>query len=374
MKAEMSLSLFINPKEWDYQLKRFLDTSELNASLNNRLSEIEGKLMACYEILVRDHTFVTPVMVRELYQGKTITSNIKLLDFFEEYINEMKSKHGVYRFATVQNYQGTRNYLRRFLEEKKISHLMIKDFSKKHLMEFETYLLTRFVIQSKQLMKKNTSSKHLKKFKTVINNARSKGIIQVDPYANFKICHERPNKIYLTKEEIQLIKNLSLEGNSLLQIARDIFLFSIYTGLRYSDAINLTAAKLTQGDDQSYWIEAYQHKTSEPIEIPLLDPAVAIVERYKKLQEETGFVLPRMSNFKLNCRLKDIAKLSGVNKYISHHVARHTFATTIMIEEGIDIKTVSRMLGHSSLRSTESYAKITRKHLWNVAKHLNKIV
>jgi len=311
-------------------------------------------------------------MVKDLFQGKMPAHKTKVMDFFDGFIREIEGKPGEYRSGTIKNYTATYNHLKNYLDKTGNANITLKDFTKKHVMEFDNYLLSLKMEAFNRNMKKNTANKYLTKLKTVLFNARQKGIIPHNPFENIKIRNAKTNKVFLTKEEIQILKTHPLGDNVSLQKVRDIFLFSVFTGLRYSDAINLTADKFIRDQNGTYWISSYQRKTDEPIEIPVLDAALEIADRYKVLRESTGYVLPRLSNQKVNAFLKEIARLAGINKNLTHHVARHSFATTVMLEQGVDIMTVSRMLSHSSLKSTQVYAKITRNHLTNVMMQLNK--
>ena len=369
-KIDISLSQIVNPAEWNEQAGRFNDTSKHNRYQNNRLSEIEGKLFTCYETLSKEYEVITGKMVKDLFQGKMSTYKTKLLDYFDSFIREIESKPGEYRGGTIRNYIATRNHLKNFLDDKNIPGILLKDFTKKWAMDFETFMLSQKMKAFNCPMKRNSCNKYLTKLKTVLHNARKKGVIQINPFADLQIKNTKTNKTFLTHEEILLLKNHPLGDNVSLQTVRDILVFSCYTGLRYSDALSLTPDRFIIDATGMYWIVGNQCKTSEPLDIPVLDPALEIIERYKGLHQSTGYMLPRMSNQKVNAYLKDIARIVGINKHITSHVGRHSFAV-FLLEQDIDIKTVSRMLGHSSLKSTEVYAKVTRKHLANVANELN---
>ena len=150
-------------------------------------------------------------------------------------------------------------------------------------------------------------------------------------------------------------------------VGRDFFLFSVYSGLRFSDALALNSENIKHGKKGRLWILGNQKKTGEPIEIPMLKQAKVIYDKYETHRLATGFVLPRLHNQKVNTYLREIMKLAGIKKDVHHHCARHTFATTVLLENGVDIKTVSRWLGHFSVKSTEVYAKVTKDLLENVA-------
>jgi integrase len=182
------------------------------------------------------------------------------------------------------------------------------------------------------------------------------------------------NDLYLymlTAEELKAITDYPLTNDSLEKV-RSLFLFAVYTGLWYKDCANLTADKLTVDANGRYWIETVQEKTNRQVLIPVLLPAREIIESYKPHRDKTGKVLPMISNQKINAYIKVIADFAGVNKVISHHVARHTFCTTILSENQIDIASISTLAGHSSLASTMIYSKTTRKALSDVANRVEE--
>ena len=222
-------------------------------------------------------------------------------------------------------------------------------------------------------MNGNTATTYLRKLKAVVNNGLKKEILEKNPFAGYKMRSFRTtSRVYLTNEELDVIKKHDFGGNLSLQKARDFFIFSAYTGLRHSDTYNLRAENIRTDNDGVKWISINQKKTREPLDVPMLDQAVRIYDKYASLRKETGFVLPRLCNQKINLYLKIIAGLAGITKKVSHHVARHTFATTITLQRGVDIKTVSKLMGQTSLASTEIYARVSPQNLMNTANELNR--
>jgi integrase/recombinase XerD len=179
----------------------------------------------------------------------------------------------------------------------------------------------------------------------------------------------------LSQEEIDSIVDLDFQENKSLDMTRDIFLFSCYTGLRYNDAINLKMESISKINDQIY-LRIDQGKTDERREIPILDTALKIIEKYTFCKERLvkNLVLPTLSNPKINQYLKYIANLAGITKPLSHHIARHTCATTILLDNDVPLETVSHWLGHNSVRTTQIYAKISHAKLDKESKRLNDIL
>ena len=205
-----------------------------------------------------------------------------------------------------------------------------------------------------------------------MGDAVKENLVKKNPYNDFKIKDEKANREFLSNEEVELLANHSLGDNQSLDKVRDVFLFSCYTGLRYQDAQDLRAENVIIDNDKNYWLSFIQNKTGAKELFPLLDPAIKIYHKYDHNREVTGQVLPKLSNAKINSYLKVIAELTGMNKKLTHHVARHTFATTITLSNGVPLEIVSAYLGHADLTTTKIYAKITPNLKLGVAQMLNQ--
>ena len=183
---------------------------------------------------------------------------------------------------------------------------------------------------------------------------------------------EKVNRRALSASELECLIEHDLGGNESLQKVRDLFVFSAYTGLRYQDAQDLEMKDIVKSDTGRLFIRIEQHKTGELTNIPMFQPAIDILERYDNNERKiTAKVLPRLSNQKLNAYLKTIADLVGINKNLTHHIARHTFASTVLLEQDIPIKIVSTLLGHTNVRQTEVYAKPSNKYMDRLADEID---
>jgi integrase len=164
---------------------------------------------------------------------------------------------------------------------------------------------------------------------------------------------------YLNEDELQALATKKFNIDRLGQV-RDIFLFSCYTGLAFIDAFQLTYSNVSKGVDGNQWIFSARQKTDTPTRIPLLPTALEILDKYKSHPKciNSGKVLPVLSNQKMNSYLKEIADVCGITKTLTFHIARHTFATTVTLNNDVPIESVSKMLGHKSIKITQHYAKI----------------
>jgi integrase/recombinase XerD len=227
-------------------------------------------------------------------------------------------------------------------------------------------------------MGNNTVMKHIERFRKLINLSRKLGWMERDPFINFKAKRIKTERGFLSLLELQEIekKNFTIPR---LQLVRDLFVFSCYTSLSYIDAINLSAENIRIGIDGELWIFYNREKTTKPIHIPLLPKALDIIEKYKDNQKAIlqGTVFPKISNQKLNSYLKEIADVCGIEKNLTFHIARHTFATTVTLSNGMPIETVSKLLGHSKIATTQIYAKVIERKvsddMHRLRKHFNAI-
>jgi site-specific recombinase XerD len=196
-------------------------------------------------------------------------------------------------------------------------------------------------------------------------------LTDTNPFSSFKFKYERTNREFLTKDELDRIIDLELDNESLDRV-RDLFLFACYSGLRFTDVSGLTHKSIVKDSQGNEWIQVIMDKTNDFHRIPLLDKAKEIIERHKDEAEMTGKILPVRSNQKVNAYLKVIADMCNIDKHLTYHMARHTFATTITLSNDVPIEVVSEMLGHKNIRTTQEYAKIQNQYMLGYADDLNK--
>ena len=254
--------------------------------------------------------------------------------------------------STVEKYDRCCRRLENFLSNiYNIGDIAVKDINHMFITDFENYLRTSCKCGE------NTTAKFIQTFKTVVILAKNNGWIYSDPFANYKIRIKRVDRGYLTEQEIQTMLKKKFASKRLEQV-RDIFIFSCLTGLAYIDLKNLTKEDIQIAFDGKPWIMTSRQKTDTPVRVPLLKIPQDILKKYDgKLPK--GQLLPVLSNQKLNSYLKEIADLCGITKNVTFHLARHTFATTMTLAKGVPIETVSKMLGHTNIQTTQIYARIT---------------
>lgn len=216
-----------------------------------------------------------------------------------------------------------------------------------------------FWLKSVRRCQHNSAMKYLAYFKKIVLLCVKYRWLKSDPFAGYNLNRKEVEKLYLTEEELELVATKVLHSARLSNV-RDIFVFCCYTGLAYIDAEQLKRSEVVKGFDGEQWIVKYRQKTESASRIPLLPAALRILEKYgdDPQCQVKNVVLPVLTNQKMNKYLKEIAERCAIEKLLTFYVARHTFATTVTLSNGVPMETVSKMLGHKNLRQTQHYAKI----------------
>ncbi|MCM1290304.1 MAG: site-specific integrase [Prevotella sp.] len=355
-RAVFSSKLSVDPKLWDNEANRAMGTSRAVKELNRTLEDIRATIRQHYYELERYEALVTAEKVRNAFLGITVRTE-SILQLFKELLEEYKALEGISKSkATVQKYTRCYKRVEQFLKTKyKLSDMPLVEIDHKFIVNFECYLRT----VSK--CNENTSAKFLQTFKMVIIRARNNGYIKGDPFSNYKIRLKRVDRGYLTEEELERLRNTPITSKRVAQV-RDVFLFCCYTGLAYIDLKLLREDNIRTSFDGKQWIMTHRHKTDTVVNVPILDIPMELLARYKG-QCKNGYLLPILSNQKCNQYLKDVAKACNIDKNITFHMARHTFATTVTLSQGVPIESVSKMLGHTNIKTTQIYARITNQKI-----------
>ncbi len=253
---------------------------------------------------------------------------------------------------TYQKYERMYRRVVEFMKMKyNITDIPLREIKLSFITDLEFFLRTEYKYSQ------NTTYKCMKFFKQVINKAIRAGLIFVDPFNGYKISTERVDRGFLTEDELEKMMSKNFASARLNQV-RDIFIFACFTGLAYIDLAHLRVDNIQKMFDGRWWIVTHRQKTNTKVMVPLLPPAMKILKKYEG-EFTDGKLLPIITNQKLNCYLKEIADICGINKNITFHLARHTFATTMTLGKGVPIESVSKMLGHTNIQTTQIYARIT---------------
>jgi integrase len=328
-------------------------------SLNNYIDQVRSQLFDCYKRLLADRKLVTADGIKNMYLGKDEKEH-SLIGLIEYHNTQLKD---TLEWGTMKNYFTTQKYIELFLKEKlNTSDVYLSQLNYKFLADFEMYIKAYQPLDHHKPCGQNTVMKHIERFRKMVNLAIKYEWLQRDPFAQFKPSFNKTTREFLTGEELATIEQKEFSIVRLKHV-KDLFVFSCYTGLAYIDVMNLTPSNISLGIDGEYWLNTSRQKTDNPVRVPLLPQALEMIEKYKAHPKALaeGTLFPNISNQKLNSYLKEIADLCNIEKNLTFHLARHTFATTVTLTNGVPMETVSKLLGHSSIRTTQIYAKVVEK-------------
>ena len=369
-RATISLKRKVAISNWDIHKNRARGTSQNSRILNNYLDEVYSGLFKCYQDLKIEHKLITSqaIKARYLEEDEENHSVIAIIDYHNE------DMVGKLKWGTQKNYFTTQKYISKFLlKVYKTTDIYLRELDYNFIIKFEKFLRGYVPDDHQKRMGNNTVMKHIERFRKLINLAFKLGWIERDPFVNFKSKFIKTERGFLSLKELQEIENKQFRIPR-LQLVKDLFVFSCYTSLSYIDVINLTEENICIGIDGGLWIHYKREKTIKAIKIPLLPKALEILEKYKNNVKSIsqGSLFPKISNQKLNSYLKEIADICEIKKNLTFHIARHTFATTVTLSNGMPIETVSKLLGHSRISTTQIYAKVIERKVSDDMEKLRK--
>ena len=363
-KSKFNTKLHVPEKNWDSSSGKPKGSTIEVRELNQKLDEIKSCIFQIYHDFKISGKAFTNLNIRNKFMGiadelTTDPSDKYTLMMLFDYHQEISKN--TYVKETLEHYMVSKRYFQEFLEtEYKKSDIKINDLNYKFITDFETFIYKRNKRRDiSKTCKNNTIMRHIIRLRKLVSIAQNNEWIDRDPFVRFKVKYTPSTRTYLTAEELERIEELEISVPR-LQKVKDLFVFSCYTGLAYIDVTNLTTHNLKVGIDKEIWIHTQRQKTKNSVSIPLLDQAYNIIQKYNpdlNTKEEIP-LFNVMSNQKLNAFLKEIASLCYINKELTFHVARHTFATTVTLTNGVPIESVSKMLGHTSIKTTQIYAKV----------------
>jgi site-specific recombinase XerD len=353
-RFEASTHRYITPAKWSVEAGRVKGNTEEARRTNAYLDLLRSKVYAYQQELLQEGKPITMEAIKDKWLGVE-EKPVMLLEVFRKHNEQVEQLVGKdFAPGTLERYRTSLLHTRNFIKWKyKTEDIDVKKLDFGFISDYE------FWLKSVRGCAHNTTMKYLRNFKKVIHICLKNGWLQRDPFLGFKMSKKEVVRSFLTKEELQKMAARDFGMERLSQV-RDIFLFSCFTGLAYADVQKLKRSEIVTGPDGGKWIYTSRQKTDTVSRIPLLPTALTILERYSENPQclNQDRVLPVLSNQKMNAYLKEIADLCGINKPLTFHIARHTFATTVTLLNGVPMESVSKMLGHTNLRTTQHYAKI----------------
>lgn len=363
--AQFSAKCSIQVSLWDTQSGRAVGKSKVATDLNRALERINLSIHSHYTELLAKKENITAIEIKNAFQG--IASQQKtLISSCDKYESMLSLRVGVnITLESYKRYGISFNHLKRFLREKyNVADMPFQMLDYSFIESYDFYLRVQLKF------KPNTIIGIVGHLKIIVRRAINDGIISRDPFVGFSMEAEPLKPKSLTRQELSKIMNTPLDSPN-RYLVRDMFLFSVFTGIAFSDIRNLTEKNLVQAEDGVWWIHTKRQKTGTECHIPLLDLPLKIIDKYRGLNKN-GKMFVMLSCSKTNGNLKKITKICGIERNITFHQARHSYASLITLSQGVPMETVSRMLGHRDLRATRIYAEVSNDKINTDMRKLEK--
>lgn len=355
-RTEVSLKLKISSTLWDSVRGQAKGKSHEINKINEHIERVRSLIMDSYHQLIYQKKVVSIATVKSLFLGidDSEMSILKLIDYHN------KNSYGKLSQGTLKNYSSTTKYIIKYLScNYNRRDIFLSELDYKFIFDFESFLRNCKPLHKHQPLSNNGIMKHMERLKKIINLAVTMQWVKQDPFPKYKLRYEETDRKYLSLSEFTTLKSKRFR-KEYLQSVLDMFLFSCYTGLAFIDIFTLKTSNVVIGNDNKYWLYTRREKSKVVVKIPLLPEALELIAKYKNniKANELGKVFPVISNQKINYYLKEIGRSCQLSKDLSFHMARHTFATTVTLNNGVPIESVSKMLGHKEIRTTQIYAKV----------------
>ena len=353
-RAEVSIKRNIHTDNWENKACKAKGYKSEVKQLNQYLETLKALMNDYHTEMVKMGEEITAQSLKNKFLGISEDRRM-LIEVFEYHNHQLKELEGTnYASATTKRYTTTLDHIKAFLVFKyQLNDIPLNRLKYSFITDLEHY----FKVTRK--CNHNTTIKYIKNFRKVINLAIKNEWLSKDPFAKFQAKIVEVKREYLLKDELKNIEDLNLAFPR-LDIVRDIFVFSCYSGLAYVDVANLTKNNIRLGIDGDLWIITERTKTKSQSNIPLLPKAHELIKKYSRYpnKKTEDHIFPIFTNQRMNAYLKEIADLASVDKNLTFHIARHTFATTVTLANGVPIESISSMLGHKSIRTTQIYSKV----------------
>lgn len=372
IRADVSTKRNVQENHWVSSANRINPRVSGAKTVNEYLDDVYAKLIDCHKQLHIESKLITAQAVKLRYLGKdkNVSTLKELLDYhFKNEIPKLEP-------GTAKNYSATEKYLIKFLKEKlKTPDVKLATIDYSFITSFENYLRTCKPLKVNQPLTNNGIMKHQERFQKILNIALRFRWILHNPFVLYQLKFDEYDSDFLEVHELESFKNLTFKDKG-LQLVSDIFVFACYTGLSYIEVKLLKKDGIVTGIDGEQWINVKRKKTKTPVKVPLLNEAKHILDKYADYPNvKNDFsLLPVFANQTVNRYLKTIAKKVGIKKHLTFHVARHTFATTITLLNDVPLETVSKLLGHTKLSTTQRYARVIEKKISQDFSNLKNIL
>lgn len=355
--AAVSLQSSVQLESWNQAKERSKGKDKSAIELNNYINSAKAKITTMYRELQLDGKPTTAQLLKDMYLGnhKDEEMGKTLVEVHTEHNERCRKLLGIeYSQSTIYKFDTSLKYLKEFMSiQLNREDIPLKEINEDFIRNYELY------VKTEKGCANNSAIKHLKIFKKIIRIALLNDWLQKDPFVSVKFRQDEVHTEFLTMFELETLINKEISTKRLSQI-RDVFVFCSFTGLAFVDVKNLREEHIIRSNGDEMWIRKSREKTNNMCNIPLLNIPKMLLEKYKDDKEcqSKGQLLPVPTNQKYNAYLKEVADLCGINKRLTSHCSRHTFATSVTLANKVTMENVAKMLGHSSTRMTQHYAKV----------------
>ncbi|MDP3680072.1 MAG: site-specific integrase [Flavobacterium sp.] len=363
-RKQFATGLLVNPNYWENKLQKVTIQEANHKYINAQLERIQVKIYNIALVFQLQGIELKLDDIFNEYKGIPLKKEEYMLSCYRKYASRIQKLVGIeIKQNTYEKFVYVGNHLEAFIKWKfKKSDFPLKELSLRFLDDFDYYLKTE------KNIKQITINKIIQRLRTPIKQAISEGYLDRDPFILYKSKKVHKEVIFLTTDELKIIEESTFQLKR-LSIIQDLFIFCCYTGLAYNEMAHLKIKNIQIGFDNMNWIQMKREKTQRQISIPLLPKAQEIINKYSI---ESNYIFPALSNQKFNSYLKEIAIITEIDKRITHHTARKTFASTVLLYNDVPMEIVSELLGHSNMTITqESYGKVVQK---KVSEEIQKLV
>ncbi|MBK7426485.1 MAG: site-specific integrase [Saprospiraceae bacterium] len=358
-RIEISMNTVVLLEDWDKTKGRAKDRNPEARSINKFLDQSKAKMWGLY----KDSRIYEETLDLNALKDAFLGVEVKQKTILEAFTYHYRLQSSVLKPGTLKNYRTTEKYIKEFVtKEKRKTDIPLVKINYQFITEFEYFLRMYIPKDHRKKLQNNGLMKHMERLQKVLNFVHKLDWMTEKPMEKFSLKFVKTDRGYLSEEELELLENIQLDSIR-LDKTRDLFIFSCYTGLSYIDMYLLSTDHITRGIDGNFWIQTQREKSSEKVIVPLLPKALELIKKYSNDPSaiRQGSVFPPISNQKINSYLKELATICGIQQRLTFHLARHTFATTVTLSNGVPIETVSKMLGHTRISTTQIYAKVVER-------------
>lgn len=362
--AEMQLKRTVKPELWSQAKERCTGKDSKSVEVNRYLESIKLRLYEIHRTLEDENKLINPMEIKRRFLGLDEKHKM-FFEVFQEHNDKCRELIGKdYAKVTISRFDTCLKYFKEML----LKQYHLKDIPMK---EINNAIIQDYIhfLKSKKNLQENTVIRYMKVVKKITNRALANDWIDKNPFMNIHFHEQEVHKEFLTKEELEILRT-KVFNVPRLELVRDIFLFQCWTGLAFIDVSELKPEHLVTDNEGNIWIRKARQKTKIMCNIPVLPVATSILEKYKNVAECTGKLLPVLSNQRMNSYLKEIADVCGLQKNLCTHSARHSYATSICLANGVSMENVAKMLGHADTSVTKHYARVLDQ---NIFKDMQKV-